>query len=262
MVDAAEWGMILTVYVGWERKDGSYSCSHLLGKGLLGPEALTLPQKELHVLSTGADVSQLLSVMLSDWVEEILIAGDSEIALSWVCYESVKLNLYNRVRVVNIISKISLDNLFHVKGSENPADIGTRMKGIKAEDVYPTSDYLCGKSWMLLSKDEVVKSGKIKPIDQIKLDHDQKRTLKKGIVFDSFEKDQEDIIGVLMTARIDQEKVALREVESGYLFSPLKRNFLSFVNVTALFRKAVRSFKKSLPASETSNSSELLQVIT
>ena len=135
----------MTVYVGWERQDGSYSCSHLLGKGLLGPEALTLPQKELHILSAGADISELLSVMLSDWVEEILVAGDSEIALCWTAYESVKLNLYNRVRVINITSKISLENLFHVKGSENPADIGTRLKGIKAEDTYPGSDYLCGK---------------------------------------------------------------------------------------------------------------------
>ena len=246
LVDAAEWGMILTVYVGWERQDGSYSCSHLLGKGLLGPEALTLPQKELHILSAGADISELLSVMLSDWVEEILVAGDSEIALCWTAYESVKLNLYNRVRVINITSKISLENLFHVKGSENPADIGTRLKGIKAEDIYPGSDYLCGKPWMRLSKNKAIETGKIRPISQIKLGHDQKRVMKKGIVFDGFEKEQEDIIGVFMTARIDIDKVALREAESGYMFSPMTRNFLSFVDVTALTLKAARIFKNSI----------------
>ena len=93
--------MIVTVYVGWERKCGAYSCSHLYGKGLLGPEALTLPQKELHILSVGA-------VILDDWVEESLIGGASEIALCWASYETVKLNMYNRVRVMNILSMIYL----------------------------------------------------------------------------------------------------------------------------------------------------------
>lgn len=202
LVDAAEWGMIVSVYVGWERKGGTYSCSHLYGKGLLGPEALTLPQKELHILSVGADINQLLSVMLEDWVEEILIGSDSEIALCWSTYETVKLNMYSRVRVVNIVSKINLQNLYHIKGSENVADIGTRLKAITAEDVLPGSMYLTGKPWMKLSKEEAVKTGIIKPIEKIKLDHEQKKVVKKGIVFDSFEKD-DDVIAVLVVARVD-----------------------------------------------------------
>ena len=64
LVDAAEWGMVVTAYVGWEKEEGSYSCSHLFGKGFLGPEAVTLPQKELHILSVGADITELLSVVL------------------------------------------------------------------------------------------------------------------------------------------------------------------------------------------------------
>ena len=244
LVDAAEWGMIVTVYVGWEKKDGSYSCSHLYGKGLLGPEALTLPQKELHILSVGADITGLLSVMLEEWVEEVLVAGDSEIALCWAAYETVKLNQYNRVRVINIISKLSLQNLFHIKGSENPADIGTRMAAVSADDVQPGSEYLCGKAWMKLSRKEAIKSGIIKPIEEIKLGHEQKKLVKKGVVFDSFEKENEDIVAVLMLARVDIKKVAEREVESGYLYSPLLRNFLSFVNITALLLKSVKKWLK------------------
>ena len=237
LVDAAEWGMILTVYAGWKRKGGGYSCSHLYGKGLLGPEGLTLPQKELHILSKGADVTELLSVMLEDWVEEILVAGDSEIALCWTAYETVKLNQYNRVRVVNIVSKISLENLFHIKRSENPADIGTRMKSVTYEDVQPGSDYLCGKSWMRLSKEEAAKAGFIKPIEEIKLGHEQKKVMKKGIVFDSFESEDTEAIAVMVPARVDVEKVAERLVEGEYIFSPLTRNFLSFVNITAMVLK-------------------------
>ena len=124
LVDAAEFGMMVTIYVGWERQSGNYSCSHLLGKGLLGPEPLTLPQKELHILSVRADMKELCYTALEDWVEEVIICSDSEIALCWSGYETVKLNQYNRVRVLNITSKLSLEDLFHVKGSYNPADMG------------------------------------------------------------------------------------------------------------------------------------------
>ena len=66
LVDAAEWGMILTVYVGWERRNGQYSCSHLYGRGILGPESLTLPQKELHILSEGANIVEVMEAMLGE----------------------------------------------------------------------------------------------------------------------------------------------------------------------------------------------------
>ena len=244
LVDAAEWGMIVTVYVGWERRNGEYSCAHLYGKGILGPEALTLPQKELHILSAGADISQLFSIMLEEWVEEILVAGDSEIALCWATYETVKLNQYNRVRVINIISKLDLQNLFHIKGTENPADIGTRMKDVSVEDIQPGSDYLCGKQWMKLSREAAVQSGVIKPIENIKLGHEEKKVMKKGIVFDSFEKENNDVIAVLMPVRVDINKVAEREIETGYPFSPLTRNFLSFVNITAVILKTKKILKK------------------
>ena len=170
-------------------------------------------------------------------MEEVLVASDSEIALCWASYETVKLNQYNRVRVINIVSKISLQNLYHIKGSQNPADIGTRMKAVSAEDVFPGSEYLCGKQWMQLSKEEAIKEGVIKPIEQIKLGHREKKVAKKGIVFDSFERGDDDIFAVLVVARVDVAKVAEREVEANYPFSPLTRNFLSFVNTTAIVLK-------------------------
>ena len=246
MVDAAEWGLMVTVYVGWERSGGDFSCAHLYGKGILGPEALTLPQKELHIFSVGADLSELLSVMLEDWVEEVNIAGDSEIALCWIGYESVKLNQYNRVRVINILSKVSLDNIFHIKGSENPADIGTRMHAISASDVQPGSTYLTGKDWMKLKVDDAVTQGFIRPINAIKLGHEERKVLKKGIIYDNFEDENSDVIASVITIRLDVNKVAQREVQSNYPYSPLKRNFLSLVNITGLVLKAVKKFKSKL----------------
>ena len=139
LVDAAEWGMIATVYAGWERPSGDFSCSHILGKGLLGPEPLTLPQKELHILSVGADIKEIFTSALEEWVEDVLVGSDSLIALCWTSYETVKLNQYNRVRVINITSKLSLSQIYHVRGADNPADIGTRTKSVSASSVFPDS---------------------------------------------------------------------------------------------------------------------------
>ena len=86
------------------------------------------------------------------------------------------------MRVINITSKLSLNNLFHVRGPDNPADIGTRTKTVSASDVFPDSNYICGMDWMKLSKDAAVKTGVIRPIGEIKLNHEQKRVMKRGIV--------------------------------------------------------------------------------
>ena len=63
---------MVAAYVGYERNDSTWSCSHLLGKGLLAPEHLTLAQKELQALSTGSDIKTVLQNTLQEWVEEIV----------------------------------------------------------------------------------------------------------------------------------------------------------------------------------------------
>ena len=92
---------------------------------------------------------------------------------------------------------------------------------------------------MKLSKSDAIKEGVIKPATDIKLNHDKKKVFKKGIVYDSFEEENSDILAVLAVARIN----TAREVEAGYYFSPLQRNFLSVVNKTALVIKAINSLK-------------------
>ena len=58
--DAADDGIILGAYVGYQRKCGDWSCDLLFGKGLLAPENWTIPQKELHALSSLASLKTVL----------------------------------------------------------------------------------------------------------------------------------------------------------------------------------------------------------
>jgi len=181
--------------------------------------------------------------------------------MCWLMYESVKLNQYNRVRVINIISKVSLNNIFHIKGTENPADIGTRMKNITVDDIHPGSDYLCGKNWMKLPKDAAIKKGVIKPIKDIKLGHEDKKVMKKGVVFDSFEPEESDTIAVLVPVRVNIDKVAEREAEAGYLFSPLTRNFNILCKCHSHSSEVRQETKKKARRHNCSSSGEISKIL-
>ena len=95
---------------------------------------------------------------------------------------------------------------------------------------------------MKLSRDNAIKGGIIRSVNDIKLTHEQRKIVKKGIVYDSFERYDTDAFGVLVTARVDIQKVAEREIEGNYVYSPIERNFLKYVNILALLLKFKRKF--------------------
>ena len=75
------------VYVGFETPGNKWSCSNILGKGLLAPESWTIPQQELQTLFTAANVKAIVDRALEDWIDTVYVGGDSEIALAWTVYE-------------------------------------------------------------------------------------------------------------------------------------------------------------------------------
>ena len=81
----------------------------MLAKSLLAPDSWTIPKKELQALTVAANVKVIIERSLEDWIGDIFIGGDSEIALAWTIYENVKLNIFHRNRVNNIRSKVSLN---------------------------------------------------------------------------------------------------------------------------------------------------------
>ena len=77
------------------------------------------------------------------------------------------------------------------------------MKLVTAEDVFPGSIYLCGLPWMRMFVQDAVDDGTIKPIASIKLGHEQSKVVKKGIVFDTFQKQDNDIIATIAVPRVE-----------------------------------------------------------
>ena len=140
-----------------------------------------------------------------------------------------------RSRVTAIISKIDLDLLYHIDGKFNPTNVGTRPDEITVDSVRPGSIWLKGHPWMQRSLEEARKEGIIKHIEDIKLNNENKKKVKDGIVFNVFDKsdDKAGVSAVWNLAKEDCMKVADCEVSSNYLYPLLKRNFTSVVRITS-----------------------------
>ena len=119
---------------------------------------------------------------------------------------------------------MKLDQLHHVQGLENCADVGTRLDSVKTECLLPGAPWLSGREWMRKPYKQAIADGVIKTVREIRLSNEAKKQLKEGIVFDQFEAD-EATFPVIMVNSIDVKKIAEREAFSEYIFPPLKRSF-------------------------------------
>ena len=153
-----------------------------------------------------------------------------------------------RNRVTAIRSKIDLNLLYHVDGKFNPTNVGTRPNKITVDSVKPRYIWLKGHPWMQRSLEEARKEGIIKHMEDIKLNNENKKKVKDGIVFDVFDEsdDKAGVFAVCNLAKDDCKKVADCEVSSNYLYPPLKRKFTSVVRITSYVLLAVTRWKKKL----------------
>ena len=244
LCDAADVGIILAAYVGYELPGGVWSCDLLFGKGLLAAENWTIPQKELHGLSALSNLKVILENCLSDWIISFHAFTDSEIALCWTIYEKTKLTTFVRNRVINIRTKMGVEILHHVDGKENPTDVGTRPELITSDSVRPGSVWLCGRDWMKLSMNKALESGVIKTAEDIRLTNDKKKTFKEGIAYDTFDESEHGIFAIAKLDETNHDKMFERQVFSKYLFPPLERSFKALVRITALVLLAAAKFKR------------------
>ena len=182
VVDAAEDVLMFTVYIGFKRDDGSWSCDHLIGRSALC--SLTIPRNEMQAMMSGSNLAWLVRKDLSENVEEQLTCGDSEIVLHWILSDHRRLESWHRNRVVQIRRAIDLDKLYHVSSKDNPADIGTRPDAITEADVVPGSRYLKGDFWMTLDTCEAVSKGFITPAAGLKLSPEKTKDYSEGLVLE------------------------------------------------------------------------------
>ena len=182
VVDAAEEVLIFTVYIGFKKKDGSWSCSHLIGRTSVC--RLTIPRNEMQSMLAGSNLAWVVRKALSGYVGEQITCGDSEIVLHWILSDHRRLDQWHRNRVVQVRRSVDLDQLFKVASKDNPADIGTRPHNITEADVGPDSRYENGDYWMTLDTADAVNQGFLIPAADIKLTPDKAEDYKEGLVLE------------------------------------------------------------------------------
>ena len=110
--------LVVGAWGGFRKQSGGWSCQHILSRTLLSEKNTTIPKGELQSLTNASNMCWLLRKMLSDWVDDYIICGDSIIALCWVSSEKKSLSMYHRNRVIQIRRGTELDHLYHVRSDE------------------------------------------------------------------------------------------------------------------------------------------------
>ena len=161
--------VIIGDYATYLLKDGTFSCTLLMGKNILPPEGWTTLIGELHRLSVAGNVKLVLEKALDGWLDVIHTGSDSEITLMWVQHEHLKMEVFQRNRAINTCMKLDLNQIYHVTGIEMPADVGTRPDMVTKSAISPASSWFQGKPWMRFSVDKAIEEKVIKKIENVSL---------------------------------------------------------------------------------------------
>ena len=79
-VDAAKTGLMMGCWGDFKWKDGSWSNKNMLGRSLLARNE-SKPKDELEALCTGSNMSWVVRMALTEWVDTSVLFSDSTIAL-------------------------------------------------------------------------------------------------------------------------------------------------------------------------------------
>ena len=168
VIIAVDASGVIKCAAAWARfklKNGKYSCQLLFGRVLLASDKI--PRNELEALLMGSNLGWILMLILSDWIVEYIVIGDSTIALCWTVSDKKRLSLFHRNRCAQIRRGTDLDKLYHVKTEFNPADVPTRPNLVKDEDVGPNSVWEKGLPWMNNEVQDAINEGILTPAKKL-----------------------------------------------------------------------------------------------
>ena len=72
-VDAALEALIMGCWGGFQLDDGTWSCRHIIGRGLLGNPEGTIPKLELDAMCGGSNLSWIVKKALGDWITSSIL---------------------------------------------------------------------------------------------------------------------------------------------------------------------------------------------
>ena len=251
-VDAAEvkvagiWGRFL-------RRNGTYSCQHIIGRALLAASESTIPKQELESLVIGGNLLWIVKDSLKDWISDYKIFSDSAISVCWLINDAKRLSIFHRNRVNQFRLNCDTTKLFFLRGEFNPSDNGTRSDKVTEDCVGPDSSWQNGVDWMNQPLEKALDADIVKPASELKLVDKEEEEFDKGFII---EKDLEVLVrghyldggNGMKFNKFNKERVEkfqLRAFQSKYLFFP-NCTFDKVIRITALVYKFVRKCSAKL----------------
>ena len=241
---------VAVVYGRFKRRNGQYSCKHMIGRTLLAKADSTIPKEELEALTISSNLLSIVRRALGNWLTDYIILTDSAITICWVMNEDKRLSIFHRNRVNQCKLNIDTAKLFHVRSDFNPGDIPSRPHRVQEKDVGPNSIWENGFPWMHESLEKALDDDIIKPASDLKLDTTDEIEADRGFIN---EKDLEVLVKghsatptEMIAAHINRaDKMAHRAQYSGYVFLP-KFSFDKVVRITAIVMKFISRIKEKL----------------
>ena len=231
LVDASDKIVVQGCWGGFRRRSGEWSCQHILSRTLLADKNSTIPKMELQSLTNGGNMCWLIRKLLTDWVHDYIVCGDSVISLCWVSSEKKSLSIFHRNRVLQIRRSLELDRLYHVRTNENLADLGTRPDKVKLSDVGPDSEWELGKGWMRSDVNDAIQNGILKPISELRLSVEKDaEDFKSGFLYG--DEDHDMMCNAVNVNRV--QKLQSRIQVSNYLVLPSRFGLAKTVRITAI----------------------------
>ena len=246
LVDATSQMLVIWSGVGFKRKNGSWSIAYLIGRCLLAP-AGTIPRNEMEVLVAGSNMLWLLRQILSNWVDQFLLAGDAQIPLFWTLSDKKRLGLWHRTRSVQIRRGTPLENLYHVRTEMNIADGPTRPDKLGIDDIGPGSTWETGLPWMTRDLDEIVADGILTPVQDLVMKKEDQKEYDDGFVLektpDILTQGHFSAVSVPIKPNKRVELVSTRAAFSKYMILPTKFSYDKGVRIQALALKWIHKFR-------------------
>ena len=269
-VDAANNIKAAGVWGRFARKNGKFSSQLLIGRSLLAKEGSSIPKEELEAAAIGSNLLWIVRKSLDNLVTDYMLVSDSIITLCWVTSDTKKLSLFHRNRVNQIRMHSSVNKLFFVRTSHNPADVCTRAEKVDEESVGPDSIWEKGHEWMTGTVQDAINADILKPADQLRMMEKEEEDYEKGFLFEktpellvrghisnevsdegleplqgSPQDQQVNVVNDVNVADADTRagKMAKRANFSRYIVQPTKYNFQKVVRITGYVYKFIRLCK-------------------
>ena len=141
--DASEKAMCIVAYL---QDIATLKLTYVVGKCRVAPiRHMTIPKLELQAAVYGGRLRKQILNELDVRIDKIYHWNDSSTVLEWLQAAHKKQQVFVANRAAEILENSSIDQWRHVKGVENPADIGTR--GMSVEGL---REFVClnGQAWL------------------------------------------------------------------------------------------------------------------